>query len=83
MRFFDILGRGYTSRSRRGLLGEFQRWVLRNLHRGHGGHGGMSPNEISGEVIGAAVAVHRVLGPGLLEKPYKRCLAHELRKRNR
>lgn len=45
------------------------------------GHGEMNPNEISGEVIGAAVAVHRVLGPGLLEQPYKLCLAHELRKR--
>ena len=40
----------------------------------------MIPNEISGVVIGAAIAVHRALGPGLLEQPYKLCLAHELRK---
>lgn len=42
----------------------------------------MIPNEISGLVIGAAIDVHRALGPGLLEQPYKLCLAHELRKQN-
>jgi len=29
-------------------------------------------------VIGAAIEVHRHLGPGLLESTYERCLAHEL-----
>jgi GxxExxY protein len=29
-------------------------------------------------VIGAAIEVHRVLGPGLLESAYRKCLAHEL-----
>jgi GxxExxY protein len=29
-------------------------------------------------VIGAAIEVHRVLGPGLLESAYEQCLAHEL-----
>lgn len=29
-------------------------------------------------VIGCAIDVHRVLGPGLLESAYDRCLAHEL-----
>ncbi len=33
------------------------------------------------EVIGAAIAVHRALGPGLLESAYQACLAHELKKR--
>ena len=33
---------------------------------------------LSGEVIGAAVEVHRVMGPGLLESIYQRCLAREL-----
>lgn len=30
------------------------------------------------EVIGAAIKIHRTLGPGLLESAYKACLAHEL-----
>jgi GxxExxY protein len=32
-------------------------------------------------VIGAAIEVHRVLGPGLLESVYERCLCHELKLR--
>lgn len=38
-------------------------------------------NSLSHAVIGAAIEVHRRLGPGLLESVYRRCLAHELRKR--
>jgi GxxExxY protein len=33
----------------------------------------------SGKVIGAAIEVHRHLGPGLLESAYEDCLAFELR----
>jgi GxxExxY protein len=35
-------------------------------------------NEITHSVIGAAIEVHRSLGPGLLESVYQRCLAREL-----
>mgnify|MGYP003540338077 FL=1 len=31
--------------------------------------------------IGAAIDVHRALGPGLLESPYEACLVYELRLR--
>jgi GxxExxY protein len=36
---------------------------------------------ISGEIIGAAIEVHRHLGPGLLESVYRACLVQELRLR--
>ncbi len=36
---------------------------------------------LTGTVIGAAIAVHRALGPGLLESVYEACLCHELWKR--
>ena len=41
----------------------------------------MTENEISTIVVDAAIAVHRVLGPGLLESVYEVILAHELRRR--
>ena len=34
-------------------------------------------NEVSEAVVLAAIAVHRALGPGLLESAYEGCLAHE------
>ena len=33
------------------------------------------------EVIGAAIEVHKELGPGLLESVYRKCLAFELRQK--
>jgi GxxExxY protein len=41
----------------------------------------MHVNEISGEIVDAAMKVHSTLGPGLLESAYEACLAYELRKR--
>jgi GxxExxY protein len=34
--------------------------------------------DLSSEIIGAAIRVHRKLGPGLLESAYEECLANEL-----
>ena len=42
----------------------------------------MIHNELSGEIIGAAIEVHRVLGPGLLESLYEEALVVELGLRN-
>ena len=39
------------------------------------------PDEISGRIIGSAIEVHRLLGPGLLESAYETCLLWELRER--
>ena len=38
-------------------------------------------NDITEAIIGSAIAVHRALGPGLLESAYEACLAYELGKR--
>jgi GxxExxY protein len=37
--------------------------------------------EIARSIVDAALAVHRALGPGLLESAYEICLAHELERR--
>ena len=41
----------------------------------------MSDNELSGKIIGAAIEVHSILGPGLLEFLYEEALAIELEQR--
>lgn len=38
----------------------------------------MDENELSNKIIGAAIEVHRSMGPGLLESTYEECLCHEL-----
>lgn len=47
-------------------------------------HGGteLVLKDLTGSVIGAAIEVHRELGPGLLESAYQACLARELSLRN-
>lgn len=41
----------------------------------------MTENEISGNVLDAAIKIHKQFGPGLLESVYETLLAIELRKR--
>ena len=43
---------------------------------GDGASGADDP--LTGEIIGAAIEVHKALGPGLLESAYESCLAREL-----
>ena len=38
----------------------------------------MDINKLSSKIIGAAIEVHKTLGPGLLESSYEQCLCYEL-----
>jgi len=40
----------------------------------------MTEDELSSHIIKAAIKVHRILGPGLLESVYEKVLAYDLRK---
>ena len=40
----------------------------------------MEINDLTGEIIGCCIEIHRVLGPGMLESAYEECLAYELNK---
>lgn len=42
----------------------------------------MTDNDLTHQIIGAAIEVHKVLGPGLLESAYEECLVCELGLRN-
>ena len=42
----------------------------------------MDTNTLSKRIIGIAIEVHKVLGPGLLESSYEECLCHELHLQN-
>ena len=39
-------------------------------------------NNLTNEIIGSAIEVHRNLGPGLLESTYEECMAFELQRRD-
>ena len=39
-------------------------------------------NQLSGEILDAAITVHKEMGPGLLESVYELCLVRELQLRN-
>ncbi len=39
----------------------------------------MEVNQITEKIIGCAIEVHKILGPGLLESAYEECLIYELR----
>src|SRR5271166_623192 len=39
----------------------------------------LGSNTLTGKIIGAAIDIHRALGPGLLESAYEACLIYELR----
>ena len=39
-------------------------------------------NQLTSEIIGSAIEVHRNLGPGLLESTYEECMAFELQSRD-
>ena len=41
----------------------------------------MKNEQVTGQIIGASLRVHSILGPGLLESAYRLCLAHELTQR--
>jgi GxxExxY protein len=38
----------------------------------------MDINKLSSRIIGAAIELHKALGPGLLESAYEKCICHEL-----
>jgi GxxExxY protein len=42
----------------------------------------MTENDLSYQIIGAALKVHRTVGPGLLESAYENALAFEMKKLN-
>lgn len=46
-------------------------------HRGHREHREMENDELTEAIIGAAIEVHKVLGPGLLESIYEKALCYE------
>ncbi len=46
-----------------------------------GGEGKLRYEHLTRQIIGAAIEVHKAVGPGLLESVYEECLCHELKLR--
>jgi GxxExxY protein len=53
-----------------------------NGNSGAGTVAKLKHEELTEQIIGAAIEVHKALGPGLLEGVYEECLCHELNIRN-
>ena len=49
-----------------------------NEPQGHGDTGQSEENTLTSQIIGAAIEVHRILGPGLMERLYETALCIEL-----
>jgi GxxExxY protein len=56
--------------------------VKQSLHIHRGDAEARRFDELTDQVIGACIDIHRHLGPGLLETAYEECLCHELSTRN-
>ena len=67
-----------TQRKRRERREKRETGERRNGTRAKASVMGKQPNEITEAIIGAAMTVHRELGPGMLESAYEACLAYEL-----
>lgn len=53
-------------------------WKTPDERSGVGRRQDLLYEHVTKEIIGAGIAVHRALGPGLLESAYEQCLCHEL-----
>jgi GxxExxY protein len=71
---------GLTTKARRHKEDEERRTrrEIRTVIESHSVEGRDRADFLSHEILGAAIEVHRVLGPGLLESAYEECLCHEL-----
>ena len=62
------------------LHGDLTPWVVSSTTEARR-HGVRLHEQITEGALGAAIEVHGILGPGLLESAYEECLAHEFRLR--